>query len=366
MKPNRLGSDAREDISATNPSLHLVCSSGGSRAILGGAGAILAVDQAGLKNLASIGGVSGGSLPTLIYSAGISARETLRHAVNIDFASMLTRRANIFSILFAYFRKGRLACTRPNNGVMTSEPLGEYVNAMIEKAHLDRGVKHHWPKGYWTMAVVGDSQVLFDETGVYEVKPDGSRITLSDKPASLGTAVRASCAVPGIISAVPYKGRFLFDGALSLEGRCPIAVPMANNGATAEQIIAIDAGEETDKRSKRLQKVWRFLAGKNCVPLKHEKVVSAKDVAVLVKPDLSHFPSLKFTLTRDQKWLAVMAGYVACVEALTKSNLIEEAVAEPMQAIVTAFNGILSAWQPSEVGRLADLTEKLLRSAGLF
>jgi len=365
MKPNH-GSNARENTSASSP-LHLVCSSGGSRAILGGAGAILAIDHAGLKKLLkSVGGISGGSLPTLLLAACLSARETVRCAINIDFSSMLTKRANIFSILFAYFRKGRLACTRPHNGVMTSERLGEYVDTTVENAHLKRGVTSHWPKGYWTMAVVGDSQVLFDETGVYEIKPDGSRITLSSKPVSLGTAVRASCAVPGIISAMPFQGRFLHDGALSPHGRCPIAVPIANNDATAERIIAIDAGEETDKKSRRLQKLWGFFAGKNCVPCKHEKVVSEKDGAILVKPNLTHFPSLTFTLTRDEKWQAVMAGYTACVAALAKAGLIEDVLLESMENIVSAFQDIVSACRSSKEGQLADMTEQLLQSAGLF
>jgi hypothetical protein len=240
------------------------------------------------------------------------------------------------------------------------------VDTTVEKARLKRGGKNHWPKGYWTMAVVGDSQVLFDETGVYEIKPDGSRSTLSSTPASLGTAVRASCAVPGIISAMPFMGRFLHDGALSLDGRCPIAVPIANNGATKEQIIAIDAGEETDKKSRRLQKLWAFFAGKNCVPHKREKVVSEEDVAVLVKPDLSHFPSLQFNITRDQKWQAVMAGYTACFFALAKAGMIDQHVVVSMQAIVSAFEGIVLACISAEEGQLADMTEKLLRAAGVF
>ena len=41
---------------------------------------------------------------------------------------------------------------------------------------------------------------------------------------------------------------------------------------------------------------------------------------LLVKPDLGFFRSLQFTLTRDQKWRAVMAGYVATVKRLKKAG----------------------------------------------
>ncbi|MFT2536438.1 hypothetical protein ACMWQD_29085, partial [Escherichia coli] len=74
----------------------------GSRAILGSAGAIAALEQAGLKEFVSIGGISGGSIPTAMFAAGLGATATLRLAVDIDFSSMLTRHGSIGRILLAY------------------------------------------------------------------------------------------------------------------------------------------------------------------------------------------------------------------------------------------------------------------------
>jgi predicted acylesterase/phospholipase RssA len=353
MKPTK-GSSARQ-LSASDQ-IHLVCSSGGSRAILGSAGAIAALDQAGLKDFVSIGGISGGSIPTAMFAAGLGSTETLRLAVDIDFSSMLTRHGSIARILLAYMMQGRLAQTRPRKGVMSSEKLGVYLD---EKVPV-------WPDRYWTMAVQGENKIYFTQDGVFELTPDGKRNVLSNKPAPLGLAVRASCAVPGIISAVPYKGRFLFDGALTREGRCPIALPIAHKGALPENIIAVDAGDDDSKMSQRITRLWGILCGGNCVPHVEEKVLTEKDVAVLIKPDLGFFRSLQFTLTRDQKWRAVMAGYVATVKQLKKAKLLEGEQLEKMQVVVSAFQRIESMCKFSEEGVLTRLTEQLMREHKLF
>lgn len=365
MKPIH-GTGARQ-LSVTDQ-IHLVGSSGGSRAILGVAGSIPAIEQAGIKNLESIGGISGGSIPTAMYALGLSAKETLRLAVDIDFSSKLIRHASILHILFAYFMQGRFAQTRPRKGVMSSEPLGEYIDEIVTRlqAESSPSLINGWPKGYWTMAVQGENKILFTEHGVFELTPDGKRNVLSNKPAPLGLAVRASCAVPGIISAVYYKGRYLFDGALTRHGRCPIDIPIAHKSALPEYIIAVDVGDDDSKKSQRLMKLWSILCGGNCVPDEKERILTESDVAVLVKPELGFFRSLQFTLTRDQKWRAVMAGYVATVKSLKQAGMIEGETLHKMQTIVSAFQRIESMCKFPEEGELTRLTEQLLREHGMF
>ncbi|HEY9715443.1 MAG TPA: patatin-like phospholipase family protein, partial [Chroococcales cyanobacterium] len=168
-----------KDIGARNPTppqlKNLVCSSGGSRAILGSAGAIVAIDHAGIKDLDTIGGVSGGSVTTALFAGGYDAKTTLKLAIDIDFSSKLTRHGSILRVLVAYFMKGRFERTRPRKGVLSSEKLGTYIDSMVPV----------WPKGYWTMAVVGDNQMLFTEKGVFEITPDGQVTVISSKPAPL-------------------------------------------------------------------------------------------------------------------------------------------------------------------------------------
>jgi hypothetical protein len=102
---------ARNDATQTQGK-HLVKSGGGSRAILGGSGALIAIDQAigsvdhiqlraRTRDWLSIGGVSGGSIPSVMYANGFSVSEILHMAIEIDFSSMLTRHGSILQILFA-------------------------------------------------------------------------------------------------------------------------------------------------------------------------------------------------------------------------------------------------------------------------
>jgi predicted acylesterase/phospholipase RssA len=342
----------------------LTLSAGGSRAILGGSGAVLAIDQAlgpvGPQLRAStmwnsIGGVSGGSIPAAMYAGGYSAREALRHALDIDFSSKLTRHGSIVQILFAYFMQGRFERTRPRHGVLSSEKLGDYIDEMLPQ----------WPANYWTMAVVGTDQVLFDSTGVKLIHPDGTIKVISDKPAPMGIAIRATCAVPGIISAVPYKGRFLFDGALSPDGSCPVGIPMRFYGATHPSTIACEVGDDGGQTAKHVLKIWQILCGKNCIPHFDTKDLTEEHGMIVVKPDMKHFRSLQFNLSRDQKWLAVMTAYVATVASLKKAGLIPEDKLAQMEQICANWHEI------EAVGKYADglitlLVEDLLAKNGLY
>ncbi len=81
--------NASQDLNATNLSnLHLVCGSGGTRAFLTGAGAILACDTAGVKKWDSIGGVSGGSIISALYAGGMSAPQLVEEVIGYDFATL--------------------------------------------------------------------------------------------------------------------------------------------------------------------------------------------------------------------------------------------------------------------------------------
>jgi predicted acylesterase/phospholipase RssA len=358
--------DARDDNTIQTRGSHLVCSSGGSRAILGAAGAIAAIDQAGIReDLESIGGVSGGSVPTAFYAGGMTAKQTLQLTIDIDFSSMLTRHGSIIQILFAYFMQGRFEKTRPRHGVLSSEKLGIYIDDKVPAwpTWTDKnGVK----RGYWTMAVVGKNQVLFDHTGVREIAPDGTVTVLSDKPAPLGLAVRASCSIPGIISAVPFKGRFLFDGALSRDGGCPVDIPARHYGATHPTTIACDVGDDTNKSSKRLLKLWKLLCGGNCLPEWEDKELTEKFGMVVIKPAPTSFRSLQFSLTRDQKWLAVMDSYIASIEGLKRGGRISGKALKDAEQIIATHMKIREVSQNQPPGVLSALNEDLLSKYGLF
>jgi predicted acylesterase/phospholipase RssA len=359
-----------KDKSAQTPTTqtikHVVLSSGGSRAILGGAGAIAAIEQAGIKDLVTVGGISGGSIPAVLYAGGYSAVETLRLALDIDFSSKLTRHGSIIQILFAYFMQGRFEKTRPRKGVLSSEKLGDYILEMVPKRGANADPDLKWPKGYWTMAIVGDKKIFFTEKGVFELDPDGKMTVLQDTPGPLDIAVRATCAVPGIISAVPWKGRFLFDGALSPEGRCPVNMPKRYFGAKDDEIVAFDVGDDGNKTSSFVLKAWSILCGNECVPDFQEVELTNEHGMVVIEPVMTQFRSLKFTLSRDEKWQAVMAGYIESVKQLANHGLLRGDKLAEAQKVVETYETIDSVCKYAEEGVLSRLTEELLSKYGLF
>jgi hypothetical protein len=334
-------------------SLNLVCGSGGSRAILGSAGAILACHNAGITNWQTLGGASGGSIPTVMLAAGVHPKDVVRNTMETDFSSLLTRHGSLYKILLAYLMKDRYEMTRPKKGVLSSEKLGAFIDARVPA----------WPANYWTVAAMGHTQWLFTADGIYEYHPCGKIIRISDKPAPLGLAVRASCAVPGIIDAVPFMGKLLFDGALTVDGRCPVRAVKRHFGAKPEDIIACDVGEDESKQSRRTRRAWKILCGSNCLPPKEKCPPQAEGVTVIT-PTVTSFRSLQFTLTLDQKWEAVMSGFAGALPALEKAGLLTGDALKRATAIVQAFEAIrVTAVNP---GELASATENLFSVHGLY
>ncbi|MDZ4833291.1 MAG: patatin-like phospholipase family protein [Candidatus Melainabacteria bacterium] len=336
---------------------HLVCSSGGSRAILGSAGVLLACNQAGIKRFKSIGGISGGSVPTVLFASGMDAKTCLSTALDMDFSSLLTRRASFFRILVAYFMQRRYEKVRPVHGVLTSEKLGDFVESFQKDGES-------WPKGYWTMAIAEDAQIVFSENGVFEIRPDNQLRVLSCDPGPLGIAVRGSCAVPGIISAVEYKHKLLFDGALGPESRVPAGVPMRLYGANPRDIIAVDVGDEDSKQAQRATRLWKMVCGEDCVPNVEDPIYNKSHGLVWINANVTSVRSLQFNLTRDQKWEAVMCGFVSAVPELALANILTGDRLVVAQELVSKYNAILA--NKGEVGSLTREVESLLTKHDLF
>jgi predicted acylesterase/phospholipase RssA len=295
----------------TASDLHLVCGSGGSRAILGCGGAVLACQLAGLNKFKTIGGISGGSVPAALYASGFDAKDLLKLAVQIDFSSLLTRRENPISILLAFFLQERFVRTRPRKGVMSSENLGYFIDSKVPS----------WPKNFWTMAVAGKTQVLFTADGVYQYLVDGTCRKLSDEPPPVGLAVRATCAVPGIIDPVEYKGLTLFDGALSWDGQCPVGLVKRHFGAHPETIIGCDVGDQETLYSRFSEWFWALFCGGDCVGKMINTHAFGQQGVVMIHPKVDRFRSLQFALEIEQKWSGVMSGLNQGVAQLSEAGL---------------------------------------------
>lgn len=337
--------------------LDLICGAGGSRAILGTSGALLASHALEFDAWRTIGGVSGGSIPSLMLAAGKKAPEITRLVIEIDFNSKLTPKTHLLGLWWAFFLKECAWKRRTNRGVLTSEKLGTLINELVPT----------WPEKYWTVGVAEDgTQVLFTSSGVFEYKSGRPVRMIQDKPADVGLAIRATCAVPGVISAVPFRNMDLLDGALADEGRCPVRVAKEQLGARPGNIVAIDVGEGTAEAQARehwfFRGLRRLVCGSCCEP--DEGPAVDTDGVVLITPDASAVQSLEFKLTPDQKWQTLMAGFVAAVENLSGTGWISPDRIAHGREIVEAFRAIER--NSKKPGELAEATSALLTKRGLF
>lgn len=338
-------------IPAPTPSeRHLVCGSGGSRAVLGSAGTILACHLASLNTWRTIGGVSGGSVPTLLLAAGVHPAKIVRISIETDFSALLNRHGSLWEIIVAYLLKDRNEIRRPRRGVLNSQRMGEFVESIVPS----------WPENYWTVAVHRDNQWVFTSKGVYKYTRDGQSSVISPTPAPVGIAIRATSAVPGIIDAVRWNGNYLFDGALSMDGRCPVRIPVRHFGASQGSIVACDVGQNPDRRTRLMHKGWEIICG-DCMPAQFPV---GTEGCIVIKPTGMNFRSLQFSLTLDQKWQAVMSGFIGATQKLGQEGFVGGDALESMLAIAKAYAEIEAG--STKDGELAYRTEALLASQGLY
>jgi predicted acylesterase/phospholipase RssA len=255
--------------------------------------------------------------------------------------------------VIAFMCKYRHERDLPKRGVFSVEPLRKFMDKEMPR----------WPDKFWTFAVSRTRKVLFTADGV--ITYDGARqdAVLSTTPAPVGTAVCATCAVPGIIDAVPFGGEYLWDGAMGDDGACPVDMAKRHFGAAPASIIAFDVGEEEIKKSRLLRFIWNLTCGGKCnnIDAKHP---SASDGVVLIEPRIVGFHALKFRLGRDLKWGAVIAGVVATVESLAKAGMLKG----PALAKAESFSKQLKLIESSskKYGELTARTEAFLSEQGLY
>lgn len=337
--------------------LNLVVSSGGSRAILAGAGTIVASHLAGVTQWRTVGGVSGGSIPTALLASGIAAPNLLRHAMAVDFSQMVDWEGSFFGSIMAFLKKDfyEQVRNRPVSGILNTEKLGTFVE----------GFSPTWPDKFWTMAAAGNSQIVFNKDGVFEFTHDGHRIVLSDKPAPLSLAVRATCTIPGIISAVQLNDRYLFDGALTRDGICPVGVKIRHFDFAPGDTIACCVGEEfMHGIAGRLRRLWRSAWGGSASPEWGPETTGVLDI----HPHFNHINALTFRMSEDDKWLAVVLSFREAIICLANKGVLQGQ--ERKQAFeMLAELRELRLMKPASSSRpqlLAERAEKIFTAHGLY
>jgi len=339
----RLMTFLRENVAngRANDGWHLVLGSGGSKAALTGAGVVLAARAAKLK-IDTYGGVSGGAIPAALGATDMASHELLRVAKETDVASLLTQRP-LFQQVVREHKKLDLL----KDGIYDTEPLGNMV-----QGHMPKGA---WPDKLWTMAVGGEhSEVVFTKKGVTEYSSDGQHI-LSHKPPSVGDAVRATSAIPGVLASMEVFGRRMYDGALGKFGKCPSDMVAKHFGFAPERVIAsLPVGAMTTT-NKRLYELAKRLSGN--AESSGEQLV--EHAGIVVRPEVNSFHSLRFSLRPAQREEAILQGYRAALEAFARNSLIRgdalnraRVAGQSMSALEEFFAPKPSFFEPSPFLRL--------------
>ncbi len=293
---------------------HVVFGSGGSKAILGGAGAIVAFEIAGLQDWLSIGGVSGGSLPAAFLASGKPCRQLLRTVLDTDFSALLKPKTGLIMRLLALLMKYRYEITRPERGVYSPAPLAEFVEQHIGP----------WPKRMWTAASGKCALYLFTDQGVFREHKGVTR-KVSDVTPTTALAVSATCAVPGFIDGVRYKNVLLHDGALGPDGATPTAIPLRYFDATPGSIIAFDIPEDAIKSKRWLRLLWSLGCLGSCPSSFQGEHPIKEDGFLLIQPHITGFHGLQFDLSLEHKLNAVATAMTATFDALVENSLISDA-----------------------------------------
>jgi predicted acylesterase/phospholipase RssA len=313
--------------------LHVVFGSGGTKAVLAGAGAALAFNISGLHNWETVGAASGGSIPAAVLAAGLPPRQFLRTLLETDIESLLKPNTGFLGRLLAILRKYHFEQNRPRRGAYSSKDLRRFINALLPQ----------WPASFWTVASCSHGQVLFTASGVYKYARDNPAAErLRPRPPSVGLAICASCAIPGVIDSVKFSGELLYDGALSGDGEVPIDVIARHFGHNSALTIAIDIGPEPIKQRRWLRFLWNVFCGGTCETDIDGVHPVARDGLLLVKPVIEGFHALQFRLSRDQKWQAVIAGFLATASALIANNLVDAAAKARLEHVTQNFETLNS------------------------
>ncbi len=351
----------------------IALSSGGAASTLASVGTLLACRMAGISNWRRISGISGGSIVASLHAVGLTADELLHVALETDFSRLIDWKKAAFGIPISLLGKlfGRATDTaalppewseKPWSGLLGTQGIG----AVIQQSAQRTGIGQTWPHNFQTMATTKDgSQVVFNASGVHYFGINGEKKQLSDESVPLHLAVRASSTIPGVMAALEYKGMMLFDGAMSRDGLCPVGVQIRHFGAEPRKIIACRVGEDSLKPVLgRFHRTARFLWRVH--PHTHWGPETAG--VIEIRPPVDHVHSLKFGLTRDEKWLAIL---VSCDETL--SRLAMEGVLHGDQLCfaqhVMQSLGFWRDAQPAfshEPQLIAASAEGIFRAHGLF
>jgi predicted patatin/cPLA2 family phospholipase len=309
------------DASATSEPWHLVLGSGGSKAALTGTGVVLALKQAEVK-LGSIGGVSGGAIPAAMAASEMTPKQILKFAYETEIHKLVSRKHLLQEFINA---PGQLKPIQ--TGLYETSGLGKAANKIVPS----------WPNRFWTMAVDHTNEVVMTKNGITVYGANGEKQILSKQAISVGEAVRATSAIPGVFEAINIEGRYVFDGALGKFGKCPTNVAVQHLGIDKSRIIASLPEGAMSPGEKLLYNTTRLLSGS------FQKNEVASEAGIVLRPRVKNFDGLRFNLTSALKEEAILEGYNSTIKSLAKRKIVSGEKLKELRKTGKSFENLKAA-----------------------
>jgi NTE family protein len=215
-------------------------------------------------------GTSAGSFVGSLYAYGFNAFQLQQMAISIE-------RGDIADL------------TIPDNGFIKGERLEEYINKNLRNTVME---KLRIPFYAVAANVQTAEEVIFGR-------------------GNTGTAVRASCSIPGVFRPVKIGNQMYVDGGVV----SPVAVDAARKHG-ADIVIAVDISADAGG-SQPQGTIETILQSIGIMYSKIAAVQLAK-ADVVIKPRVGHIGAADF----DKRHEAILEGEKAAIEALPKINSI--------------------------------------------
>ncbi len=227
---------------------------------------VLKILEANTIPISMIIGTSAGSFVGSLYSYGYNAYQLQKMALTID-------KSDIVDLAI------------PDNGFIKGEKLAEYVNNMVRNTPIE---KMRIPFYAVATAVPSGQEVVFGK-------------------GNTGTAVRASCSIPGVFRPTRIGDMMYVDGGVV----SPVAVETARRYG-ADIVIAVDISADLDTRPPD-GTIDTILQSINIMYSKLALIQTAK-ADVVIRPKVGHIGSAEFEKRNE----AIMEGEKAAIEAMPK------------------------------------------------
>jgi predicted acylesterase/phospholipase RssA len=153
-------------------------------------------------------------------------------------------------------------------------------------------------------------------------------------------------AVPGFISPHVWNGQMLWDGGMSWDGLCPVGIPLSKIiGARPEDVIGCHVGvRQLPGFKNTLKKSWEQILRLGSSFTEEEKDPHRWESqgVIIVHPELNKFGSLKFSLTADEKWDAVISSFLSTARTLAARGLIGAEKLQEMETLASNRQAFIS------------------------